>query len=61
MLDFAVRLTLDMSSLSENDIGALREVGFDDTSIHDIVQVTALFNYYNRLAEGLGIDPELTA
>ena len=24
----------------------------------DIVQVTALFNYYNRLAEGLGIDPE---
>ena len=39
-------------------MAALREVGFDDVAIHDIVQVTALFNYYNRLAEGLGIDPE---
>ncbi len=58
MLDFAVRLTRDMASVRENDVQALREVGFDDVAIHDIVQVTALFNYYNRLAEGLGIDPE---
>ena len=58
MLDFAVRLTRDMASVREADVQGLREVGFDDTAIHDIVQVTALFNYYNRLAEGLGIDPE---
>ncbi len=58
MLDFAVRLTRDMASVRETDVEALREVGFDDVAIHDIVQVTALFNYYNRLAEGLGIDPE---
>ncbi len=58
MLDFAVRLTREPASVREGDVQALREVGFDDVAIHDIVQVTALFNYYNRLADGLGIDPE---
>ena len=41
MLDFAVKLTLDMPNLDESDVEALREVGFDDVAIHDIVQVTA--------------------
>ena len=58
MLDFAVRLTRDPSKTSQEDLDGLREVGFSDVAIHDIVQVTALFNYYNRLADGLGIDPE---
>ena len=26
--------------------------------VSDIVQTTALFNYYDRLADGLGVDPE---
>lgn len=58
MLDFAVRLTATPGMMSEADVDSLRRHGFDDVSIHDIVQVTALFNYYNRLADGLGIDPE---
>ncbi len=44
--------------MSAGDADGLREAGFDDTAIHDIVQVTSLFNYYNRLADGLGIEPE---
>ena len=39
----------------ENDVIALRQAGLDDAAIHDVAQVTALFNYYNRLADGLGI------
>ncbi len=58
MLDFALRLTREPASMSRRDIEGLREVGFDDVAVHDIVQTTALFNYYNRLADGLGIDPE---
>ena len=58
MLDFAVRLTRAPSSMTEADVAALRAQGFSDTAIHDVVQVTALFNFYNRLADGLGIDPE---
>ena len=44
--------------MRENDVQDLRGHGFDDTAISDIVQTTALFNYYDRLADGLGIDPE---
>ena len=58
MLDFAVKLTEGPRSMSEADIEGLRRAGFSDTAIHDIAQVTALFNYYNRIADGLGIDPE---
>ena len=58
MLDFAMQLTLRPREMRATDVGRLREVGFDDDAVHDIVQVTALFNYYNRLADGLGIDPE---
>ncbi len=58
MLDFATKLTLTPSEMTEDDVRRLREAGFDDVAIHDVVQVTSLFNYYNRLADGLGIDPE---
>lgn len=58
MLDFAIRLTRDPQSVAQAHVQELREAGFDDVAIHDIVQVVSLFNYYNRLADGLGIDPE---
>lgn len=58
MLDFAMKLTESPRSMSEADVLSLRESGFSDVAIHDIAQVTALFNYYNRIADGLGIDPE---
>lgn len=58
LLDFAVKLTRSPSGMTREDVETLRSHGFSDTAIHDAVQVTALFNYYNRLADGLGIDPE---
>lgn len=58
MLDFAVALTRDPAGMTEAHLAPLRDHGFSDTAIHDVVQVTALFAYYNRLADGLGIDPE---
>ncbi|HVS14088.1 MAG TPA: peroxidase-related enzyme [Thermoanaerobaculia bacterium] len=58
MLDFAIKLTRSPAGMVRSDVERLRNVGFDDTAIHDIVQVAALFNYYNRLADGLGIDDE---
>lgn len=58
MLDFVAKLTLSPETMEERDIKVLRDLGFDDEAIHDIVQVTALFGYYNRLADGLGIDLE---
>jgi uncharacterized peroxidase-related enzyme len=58
MLDYAVKLTMAPSRITRDDVEKLREQGFDDVAIHDIAQITALFNYFDRLADGLGIDPE---
>ena len=58
ILDFTAKLTRDPGSMTEEDVVGLREAGLDDTAIHDVVQVTALFNYYNRLADGLGVSLE---
>jgi len=58
MLAFAVKLTRSPGKMLQADIAGLREHGFDDAAVHDIVQVAALFNYYDRLADGLGIEPE---
>lgn len=58
MLDFATKLTREPWRMTETDIEALRAHGFDDVAVHDVVQVTALFNYYTRLADALGVDPE---
>ena len=58
MLDYAVKLTREPSAVRAEDVAALRAAGLDDPAIHDVAQITALFNYYNRIADGLGIDPE---
>jgi uncharacterized peroxidase-related enzyme len=58
ILDFASKLTRDPAGVTVDDLDPLRAAGLDDSAIHDVVQVVALFNYYNRLADGLGIDPE---
>lgn len=58
MLDFAAKLTRSPSEMTSADVEGLREHGFGDEAVNDIVQVTALFAYFNRLADGLGIDLE---
>lgn len=58
MLDFAVTLTRTPQAMTRAHVEGLRTAGFDDRSISQIVQVTALFNYYNRVADGLGIEHE---
>ncbi len=58
ILDYAVKLTRTPGAMKKADVDELREAGWDDQAIHDAAQVTAAFNYYNRLADGLGIDLE---
>lgn len=63
LLEFVELLTLRPGRVRRVDVEALRAVGFSETGIHDIIQVVALFSYYNRLADGLGAEdePEWTA
>ncbi len=57
-LQYAERLTTAANEISEDDIAALREAGFDDGEILEINQVTAYFAYANRTVLGLGIDTD---
>ncbi len=58
LLDFAVQVTRDVHSVTRQTIDSLRTLGWSDTQIHDAVQVAALFNYFTRLADALGVEPE---
>jgi uncharacterized peroxidase-related enzyme len=58
LLDYAVKLTRQPAAISEVDVQQLRHAGLSDRAIHDAAQVTAYFNYINRVADGLGVDLE---
>ena len=58
MLDYVVKHTKEPSSMVKTDVKALRESGFSDVAILDIVQVTGYYAYVNRLADGLGVELE---
>ena len=57
MLDFAVKLTQAPDRCSESDLAALRQAGFDDEDVLHIAELTAIFNFNGRLANGLGLLP----
>lgn len=58
MLDYVAKLTQRPATITEGDIKALREAGFDDHAILDIAQITAYFAFVTRLADGLGVTLE---
>ncbi len=58
LCEFAAKLTQRQTKMTSGDLEILRGHGFDDRAIHDAVQVIALFNYYTRLADALGVEPE---
>ena len=55
---FAEKLTKSPGAMEQADVERLRAAGFDDRAIHDATQAIAYFNYINRVADGLGTDPE---
>ena len=58
MLGFAVKLTEPPAVTNDSDIDSLREAGFSDRDILDIVEVVAYYAYANRIADGLGLQTE---
>ncbi|RKY22476.1 MAG: peroxidase [Planctomycetota bacterium] len=58
LLRYAERLALSPGDVSADHVQQLREVGYDDRAIHDAAQTVAYFSYINRVADGLGVDPE---
>jgi uncharacterized peroxidase-related enzyme len=55
---FAELVTRHPAAVRKQDVETLRKHGLSDRDILDAVEVTAYFNYINRVADALGIDPE---
>ena len=58
LCEFAAKLTHTSAKMLPADLDALRSAGLDDRAIHDAAQVIAYFNYINRIADSLGVEPE---
>jgi uncharacterized peroxidase-related enzyme len=58
VLALARKLTLSPDSVTKAEADAVLAVGWDDAALYYAVAVTALFNFMNRLVEGLGIELE---
>ena len=57
MMAFAYKLNFEPGKVALGDVDALRDAGFDDRAVLDIVLVISMFNFMNRLADGLGVIP----
>jgi uncharacterized peroxidase-related enzyme len=59
LCEHAIKLTRHQEAITPADLARLRAHGFDDRAIHDATQVIAYFNYITRIADGLGLEPEV--
>ena len=57
MLDFAVLMTENSARIEEPDRQELRDAGFTDAEIWDIVAVASFFNMTNRMASATDMRP----
>lgn len=64
MLGFVDKLTRTPAEMQASDVEDLRQAGFEDRAIHDLVLVASYYAFVNRVADGLGValepgwDPE---
>jgi len=58
MLAYAHKVTVEHCACEKSDVDSLRDLGFEDVDVLDIVQVTAYYNFVNRMACGLGVELE---
>ncbi len=55
MLAYAEKITMNPSSMTLNDLNCLR-AHFSEEQTLDIVVIASLFNFIDRIADGLGIE-----
>ena len=63
LLQLVKKLTLAPGSVRAVDRTAVMAAGWNERALHDAVAVCALFNFMNRLVEGMGVttSPEIQA
>jgi alkylhydroperoxidase family enzyme len=51
-------VTRTPAAVRRQDLDTLRKHGLTDRDVLDVVEIISYFNYINRVADALGIDPE---
>lgn len=55
LLRYAGKLTRTPAKMTQADADAVYGAGWDDAALHTTVSVCALFNFMNRMVDGLGV------
>lgn len=61
LCEYAEKVTLRPAECRQPDVERVRSAGWNDTAIHDAVQIVSYFNYINRVADALGVEMEKDA
>ena len=55
ILSYARKLTLSPTDMTAADAASVYDAAWSDDALYSTVLVTALFNFYNRLVDGVGL------
>ena len=55
LLDYAELITKAAARSTAEDVQKLRDAGWNDNQISEVVYVTALFAFFNRVADAFGV------
>jgi uncharacterized peroxidase-related enzyme len=58
MMDFAWKITQDATAITQADVDTLKAHGFCDEEILDITLASAARNFYGRVLDALGAEPD---
>ncbi len=55
LLDYVRKVTVDASGTTHADVQQLRDAGWTEDQIAEAVYVTAMFAFFNRVADAFGV------
>ncbi len=58
LLDYVKKVTEAAYKTTQEDVQALRNHGWTDEQIAEAVYITAMFAFFNRVADAFGIAPQ---
>ena len=58
MMAFAEKVILDQHGITQHDVDELRQHGFSDEEILDIVLTAAARSFYTKVLDSLGAEPD---
>jgi uncharacterized peroxidase-related enzyme len=58
LVDYVTKVTQAAYKTTSDDVQALRDAGYSEPQIAEAVYITAMFAFFNRVADAFGIPPQ---